>query len=39
MTKIVELPDGREAEFPDSMSNEEIANVLNKQFGNQQASP
>jgi len=38
MAKIVELPDGREAEFPDSMSNEEIANVLNKQFGNQQAT-
>jgi len=36
MAKIVELPNGREAEFPDSMSNEEIANVLNRQFGGQQ---
>jgi hypothetical protein len=38
MAKIVELPDGRKAEFPDSMSNEKIADVLSKQFGGQQDS-
>lgn len=36
MAKIVELPDGREAEFPNSMSNEQIASVIKQQFGNQQ---
>lgn len=30
---IVQLPDGREAEFPDSMSTAEIESVLQKQFG------
>src|SRR6056297_337725 len=38
MAKIVELPDGRKAEFPDSMSNKKIADVLSKQFGGQQDS-
>lgn len=33
MAKIVELPDGREAEFPDDMSNDAIGAVLSKQFG------
>ena len=32
MVKIVELPDGREAEFPDTMDNAAIAAVLAKQF-------
>jgi hypothetical protein len=32
MPKIVALPDGREAEFPDEMSNDDIAAVLRKQF-------
>jgi hypothetical protein len=32
MAKIVELPDGNEAEFPDEMSNDAIASVLQKQF-------
>ena len=31
--KEVELPDGRIAEFPDDMPNEQIASVLQKQFG------
>ena len=30
--KKVQLPDGRVAEFPENMSNEEIGNVLSKQF-------
>lgn len=32
MAKIVELPDGREVEFPDGMSNDAIGEVLRKQF-------
>lgn len=32
MAKVIELPDGREAEFPDDMSNDAIAGVLQKQF-------
>ena len=30
---IVDLPNGETAEFPDSMSREEIKGVLNKRFG------
>ena len=33
MAKIIELPDGREAEFPDDMTNDAIGAVLSKQFG------
>lgn len=32
MAKIISLPDGSEAEFPDSMSDDEIGSVLRKQF-------
>lgn len=39
MAKIVELPDGREAEFPDDMSNDAIGAVLSKQFGSPAAAP
>jgi len=33
MAKEIELPDGSIAEFPDTMSDEEIAAVLRRQFG------
>jgi len=33
MAKIIGLPDGTEAEFPDSMSDADISSVLRKQFG------
>lgn len=32
MPKIISLPDGREAEFPDNMDNSAIESVLQKQF-------
>lgn len=37
--KEVELPDGRIAEFPADMPDEQIAAVLRKQFGGQAATP
>ena len=37
MAKIIGLPDGTEGEFPDTMSDEEIASILRKQFPPTQA--
>lgn len=33
MAKVIQLPDGNEAEFPDEMSDDAIAQVLQRQFG------
>lgn len=38
MPQIIELPDGTEAEFPDSMTTEEIEAVLQKQFSPETAT-
>lgn len=39
MTKEVELPDGSIAEFPDTMSDDQIAAVLRRQFGSPAPAP
>jgi len=35
MAKVVELPNGEKAEFPDDMSNQEISSILKKRFSSQ----
>lgn len=39
MAKIVGLPDGTDAEFPDSMSDDDIKSVLSKKFPKPKQSP
>lgn len=39
MPKIIALPDGSEAEFPDDMPDEAISAVLRRQFGPPKAAP
>jgi hypothetical protein len=39
MPYVVELPDGREVEFPDSVSREQASAIIRKQFYSQQAAP